>query len=92
MSNKHIVQIQQYANTEDYFIEIPDEICQELNWQEGDTLIWEVQNDNSISVRKEFSVTNYKEWIIKDYIERQEFTDYQTDPDQAYYQEERQRC
>ena len=80
--------IKQHGETKDYYIEIPHHIRQELDWQEGDTLIWEIQSDNSISVRKECSVSQYKEWIIKDYIKRQEFTDYQTDPDQAYYQEE----
>ena len=82
------LRIEQHADTKDYYIEIPHYIRQELNWQEGDTLVWEVQSDNSISVRKECSVSQYKEWIIKDYIKRQEFTEYQTDPDQAYYQEE----
>ena len=88
ISNKFIIPVQQYADTEDYFIEIPQEICQELNWQEGDELIWEIKSDNTISVRKKHSVSQYKEWIIKDYIKRQEFTDYQIDPDQAYYQKE----
>ena len=80
--------IEQDANTQDLYIQIPQHIREELNWQEGDTLVWEVQSDNSISVRKECSVSQYKEWIIKDYIKRQEFTDYQIDPDQAYYQQE----
>ena len=82
------LKIEQYADTEDYYIQIPEDILNTLQWQEGDTLFWEVQSDNSISVRKECSVSQYKEWIIKDYIKRQEFTDYQIDPDQAYYQEE----
>ena len=82
------LKIEQYADTEDYYIQIPEDILNTLQWQEGDTLLWEVQSDNSISVRKECSVSQYKEWIIKDYIKRQEFTEYQTDPDQAYYQEE----
>ena len=82
------LKIEQHADTQDLYIEIQHYISKELNWQEGDTLVWEVQSDNSISVRKECSVSQYKEWIIKDYIKRQEFTEYQTDPDQAYYQEE----
>ena len=82
------LRIEQHDDTKDLYIEIPHYIRQELNWQEGDTLVWEVQSDNSISVRKECSVSQYKEWIIKDYIKRQEFTDYQIDPDQAYYQQE----
>ena len=82
------LKIEQHADTKNLYIEIPHHIRQELDWQEGDTLIWEIQSDNSISIRKECSVSQYKEWIIKDYIKRQEFTDYQIDPDQAYYQQE----
>ena len=51
MSNKHIVEIQQYDDTEDYFIEIPQEICQELNWQEGDEIDWKI-DDHSIIITK----------------------------------------
>ena len=62
------LKIEQHADTKDLYIEIPHYIRQELNWQEGDTLIWEVQSDNSISVRKERSVSQYKKDIIQEYI------------------------
>ena len=62
------LRIEQHADTKDLYIEIPHYIRQELNWQEGDTLIWEVQSDNSISVRKERSVSQYKKDIIQEYI------------------------
>ena len=63
------LRIEQHADTKDYYIEIPHYIRQELNWQEGDTLVWEVQSDNSISVRKERSVSQYKKDIIQEYIQ-----------------------
>ena len=61
--------IEQHGDTKDLYIEIPHYIRQELNWQEGDTLVWEVQSDNSISVRKERSVSQYKKDIIQEYIQ-----------------------
>ncbi len=61
--------VQQYDDTQDLYIEIPQHIRQELDWQEGDTLVWEIQSDNSISVRKERSVSQYKKDIIQEYIQ-----------------------
>lgn len=63
------LKIEQHGDTKDLYIEIPHYIRQELNWQEGDTLVWEVQSDNSISVRKERSVSQYKKDIIQEYIQ-----------------------
>ena len=62
------LKIEQHGDTKDLYIEIPHYIRQELDWQEGDTLVWEVQSDNSISVRKERSVSQYKKDIIQEYI------------------------
>jgi len=50
-SNNYIVPVQQYADTEDYYIEIPQEICQELNWQEGDEIDWKI-DDKGIIITK----------------------------------------
>ena len=63
------LKIEQYADTEDYYIQIPEDILNTLQWKEGDELIWEVQSDNSISVRKERSVSQYKKDIIQEYIQ-----------------------
>ena len=62
------LKIEQYANTEDYYIQIPEDILNTLQWQEGDNLVWEVKGDNSIIVRKERSVSQYKKDIIQEYI------------------------
>ena len=61
MSNKHIVPIQQYADTEDYFIEIPQEICQELNWNEGDEIDWQIDNKGIIITKVKDSSSTQKE-------------------------------
>ena len=63
------LKIEQHDDTKDLYIEIPHYIRQELDWQEGDTLVWEIQSDNSISVRKERSVSQYKKDIIQEYIQ-----------------------
>ena len=80
MSNNHIVSVQQYGDTEDCFIEIPQEICQELNWQEGDTIDWKV-NDHSIIITKVQDSTKSKEEpTLSDYdwytVKDQELQDY----------------
>ena len=52
MSNKYITTVQQYGDTEDYFVEIPDEICKELNWQEGDIIDWKTDDQGVILLSK----------------------------------------
>jgi bifunctional DNA-binding transcriptional regulator/antitoxin component of YhaV-PrlF toxin-antitoxin module len=78
---KFITTVEQYADTEDYIINIPEEIIKELNWQEGDTLDWQIQDEgvitivkveDSSSTQKEHQQTNYnwhtvKEKYIQDY-------------------------
>jgi len=44
-SNKYIVAVQQCTDSDDYFIEIPDEITTQLNWKEGDIIDWQLDND-----------------------------------------------
>ena len=48
MSSKFTTTIQQYADTEDYFIEIPDHILNTLKWKEGDELCWSVKEGKII--------------------------------------------
>ena len=67
MSNKHIVEIQQYADTEDYFIEIPQEICQELNWQEGDEIDWKIDDHSIIITKVQDSTKSTEEPTMSDY-------------------------
>jgi bifunctional DNA-binding transcriptional regulator/antitoxin component of YhaV-PrlF toxin-antitoxin module len=47
---KHTVTVQQ--SDEDYYIELPPEIWDELGWQVGDTVIWTDQKDGSWVIRK----------------------------------------
>lgn len=36
----------------DLYIEIPDDILKELRWVENDILIWDINEDGTISLRK----------------------------------------
>ena len=37
---------------EDCILPLPDEILDELDWQEGDILEWTVNDDNTITIHK----------------------------------------
>ncbi len=66
-SNNYIVPVQQYADTEDYFIEIPQEICQELNWQEGDEIDWQIDDKGIIITKVKDTSSTKEEPTIADY-------------------------
>jgi AbrB family looped-hinge helix DNA binding protein len=78
ISNKQklIVLTHKYGSENDLYIEIPQTIREDLDWKEGDTLIWEIKGDNSIVIRKELSVSEYKEQAIKEHLEDQDFDSY----------------
>ena len=40
------------ADTQEYIITFPEEIIEELNWKEGDTLNWEVTDSKQVIVTK----------------------------------------
>ena len=64
---KFTTTVQQYDDTQDLFIEIPQEICQELNWQEGDEIDWKI-NDHSIIITKvKDSTKSQEEPTMSDY-------------------------
>lgn len=60
MSSKFITEVKQYADTEDYFIEIPEELCKELGWKEGDTIDWQI-DDKGIIISKVNNTMQSKE-------------------------------
>ena len=71
------------ADTQEYIITFPEEIIQELNWKEGDTLNWEVTDSKQVivtkikdsnSIKEEPTMSDYdwytvKEEAIKEYLE-----------------------
>ena len=59
--------VQQYDNTEDYFIEIPEELCKELGWKEGDTIDWQIDNKGIIITKVKDTSSTKEEPTIADY-------------------------
>ena len=43
----YIIEVEE-ANNGDVFIPLPDEICEELNWQEGDILEWNLKGNGIV--------------------------------------------
>ena len=97
MSSKFITTIQQYADTEDYYIEIPDHILNTLKWQEGDEICWSISQGkiiltkvkNSSSTKEEPTISDYdwytvKEDAIKEYLESESEGKEYKDFDQQY--------
>ena len=55
----NIVQVKQYADTEDLYIEIPGQFLDRLGWGEGDKLSWNPQEDGTIKIEKTNSEEDY---------------------------------
>ena len=68
ISNKHkLILLTHRYGSEDLYIEIPRQVRKDLNWKEGDTLVWEIQDDNSIVIRKESKDANINEATEEDW-------------------------
>ena len=70
--SKFITTIQECDDdSDDFFIEIPDELCQELGWKEGTEITWEIQDD-AILISEYKEPNNWyqaKEEAIKQYTD-----------------------
>ena len=51
---KFTTTIQQFDDSEEQFIELPDELCQELGWKEGTEIVWQIKDDA-------ITISEYKE-------------------------------
>ena len=92
ISNKLLILRQKYGTEKDLYIQVP----QEWDWKEGDTIIWEIQEDNSIILKnsritEKESVNPYdiKKEEINDYLNSQSegkdiHLDHQKDFEEAY--------
>ena len=73
MSSKFITTVQIDADTEDYYIEIPDHILNTLKWKEGDEICWSVKEGkiiltkitNSSSIKEEPTMSDYDWYTVK---------------------------
>ena len=52
--SKFTTTIQQFDDSEEQFIELPDELCQELGWKEGTEIVWQIKDDA-------ITISEYKE-------------------------------
>lgn len=46
------LEVKQDPNSDDLYLELPQDLLDKLGWQINDVLIWEKVNDNAWSVRK----------------------------------------
>lgn len=67
MSSKFTTKVQQYADTEDFYVEIPDHILKTLNWQEGDELAWSVKEGKIIITKISNASSTKEEPTVSDY-------------------------
>ena len=67
MSSKFITEVKQYADTEDYYIEIPDHILNTLKWKEGDEICWSVKEGKIILTKIKDTGSTKEEPTIADY-------------------------
>ena len=80
MSSNFTTTVQQYADTEDLFIEIPPYILKHLDWEENDELAWSVKQNqiiltkvtNTGSIKEEPTLSDYDWYTVKE----QELQDY----------------
>ena len=73
--SKFITTIQQFDDSEEQFIELPDELCQELGWKEGTEIVWQIQDD-AITI-SEYKETDYHWYKTKEEAIQQYLTDTQ---------------
>ena len=59
--------VQQYADTQDLFIEIPHYILQNLDWEEGDELAWSIKNNQIILTKIKDTTESKEEPTMSDY-------------------------
>ncbi len=53
MTNSWITELQQDPDDpEGLILEFPDEILDKLGWKVGDTLVWEINEDQTVTIRK----------------------------------------
>lgn len=67
MSSKFTTTVQQDADTEDCYIEIPSHILKTLNWQEGDELVWSISQGKIILTKVKDASSTKEEPTMSDY-------------------------
>jgi antitoxin component of MazEF toxin-antitoxin module len=66
--NKWTAYVEQEGD--DLVLPIPDEVLEELNWKEGDVLVWDIKEDGTIILKKGKWWYRFIPRFIKGYIWR----------------------
>jgi len=48
----YTVQIEEDPDTGELILPFPPELIAELGWVEGDTLVWTINEDNTVTIKK----------------------------------------
>ena len=59
--------VEEYADTQDYYIQIPHYVLQNLNWEEGDELAWSIKQGQIILTKVKNSNSTGEEPTMSDY-------------------------
>ena len=80
MSSNFTTTVQQYADTEDLFIEIPPYILKHLDWEENDELAWSIKQNQIILTKVKNSSSTKEEPTMSDYdwytVKKEEIDEY----------------
>ena len=80
MSIKFNTTVQTDASTEDYYIQIPEEILNTLKWKKGDTICWSIKDGKIILTRLNDTTQSTEEPTMSDYdwytVKKEEIDEY----------------
>jgi hypothetical protein len=48
-----VVKVEQYKDSDDLFVVLPPELLRTVDWEEGDTIIWESKDDGYLLTKVE---------------------------------------
>jgi len=49
---RYVLDVQYNEETDEHFLQLPEELTQSLDWKEGDVLKWDVKEDGTIILSK----------------------------------------
>lgn len=49
---RYVLDVQYNAETDEHYIQLPEDVTQSLDWKEGDVLKWDVKEDGTIILSK----------------------------------------
>ena len=49
----YTLKVEQSEDTGEYYIVLPEELLKQMNWQQGDNIVWNNNEDGSFTLKKE---------------------------------------